>query len=189
MKVKYDEYYQSENLFGNPYPELINFYRALPTRGKLLDVGCGQGRDAIPLAQLGFEVTGIDWSIVGIQQLNIVAKKESLPLKGLVEDVYNYSTFSEFDYLLLDSMFHFYKKERAQEVKLLHTVLESAKKGALITICIQDSGTKVKTLSAEIAKNNRVETVHRIPLIYVYEDQETSHRSTMEYEMVVLKKV
>ena len=26
MKVEYDKYYLIENLFGSPYPELIDFY-------------------------------------------------------------------------------------------------------------------------------------------------------------------
>jgi SAM-dependent methyltransferase len=32
----------------------------LPSKGRVLDVGCGYGRIAIPLAELGFDVTGID---------------------------------------------------------------------------------------------------------------------------------
>ena len=64
MKVEYDEYYQTENLFGAPYPELLTFYSAIKQKGKLLDLGCGQGRDAIALAKIGFEVTGIDYSIL-----------------------------------------------------------------------------------------------------------------------------
>ena len=52
MNVSYDKQYQTENLFGEPYSE----------RGRLLDLGCGQGRNAIPLAQLGYEVTGMDIS-------------------------------------------------------------------------------------------------------------------------------
>jgi len=27
MRVTYDKYYQTENLFGNPYPELIFFLK------------------------------------------------------------------------------------------------------------------------------------------------------------------
>jgi SAM-dependent methyltransferase len=32
----------------------------IPASGRVLDVGCGYGRMAIPLAELGYEVTGID---------------------------------------------------------------------------------------------------------------------------------
>ena len=70
MKVQYDKYYQTENLFGRPYPELIEFYSNIKKKGKLLDLGYGQGRDSIALAKLGFTVTGIDYSKVGIEQLN-----------------------------------------------------------------------------------------------------------------------
>lgn len=34
----------------------------LPPAGRVLDVGCGYGRIAIPLAELGYEVTGLDIS-------------------------------------------------------------------------------------------------------------------------------
>jgi hypothetical protein len=42
MKTAYNKYYLQENYFGDPYPELIDFFENYPTRGKLLDVGCGQ---------------------------------------------------------------------------------------------------------------------------------------------------
>src|SRR5206468_825627 len=33
---------------------------AIPASGRVLDVGCGYGRIALPLAELGYDVTGID---------------------------------------------------------------------------------------------------------------------------------
>lgn len=54
MTATYDKYYQTENLFGDPYPELIEFFANYPKKGKVLDLGCGQGRDAIAIAQLGY---------------------------------------------------------------------------------------------------------------------------------------
>jgi 2-polyprenyl-3-methyl-5-hydroxy-6-metoxy-1,4-benzoquinol methylase len=80
MNPAYDKYYETENLFGAPYPELLDFYANLPTKGKLLDIGCGQGRDAIALARLDFDVKGLDNSAVGITPLNQIAKQEHLPL-------------------------------------------------------------------------------------------------------------
>lgn len=37
MPVTYDKYYQTENLFGEPYPELIEFFAEYPRKGKVLD--------------------------------------------------------------------------------------------------------------------------------------------------------
>ena len=73
MTVSYDKYYQTKNLFGDPYPELIEFFTDHPEKGKVLDLGCGQGRDAIALARLGYSVTGIDNSQVGIDQMIRIA--------------------------------------------------------------------------------------------------------------------
>ncbi len=140
VSVEYDKYYQTKNLFGDPYPELIAFYSAIKNRGKLLDLGCGQGRDAIALARLGFEVTGIDLSRVGIEQLNEIAETENLPLKGMVSDIYEYSNYKEFDFVLLDSMLHFGKKEKQREMALLKSIIKWVKPQTHITICIQNSG-------------------------------------------------
>lgn len=52
MKSPYDEYYQTEDLFGAPYPELVTFFAEREQRGKVLDLGCGQGRDAIAFGRL-----------------------------------------------------------------------------------------------------------------------------------------
>lgn len=96
--MTYDKYYQTENLFGESYPELIEFFAEFPMKGKVLDLGCGQGRDAIALARLGYSVTGIDNSKVGIEQMNQTWQ---------VVDIYAFNRFSEFDIILLDSMFRF----------------------------------------------------------------------------------
>lgn len=34
----YDKYYKTENLFGDPYAELLEFFRDYQSKGKLLDV-------------------------------------------------------------------------------------------------------------------------------------------------------
>ncbi len=188
MPIEYDHYYQTENLFGEPYPELIRYFAGIRKKGKLLDIGCGQGRDAIALARMGFEVTGIDHSKVGIQQLNAVAKREGLSLVVQVEDLYEFYGYDEYDFILLDSMFHFEKKEREQETQLLKQIMSSMKPGAQVVICIQKTGEKLHILQSITATSPDLKLIHQEELTYVFEDKSSSHRSETQYELVAWEK-
>lgn len=188
MSNNYDEYYQTENLFGKPYPELIQFYSSMNERGKLLDLGCGQGRDSIELAKLGFEVTGIDHSKVGIDQLNKIANLNGLTLIGLVADIYEYSDFGLFDYILLNSMFHFNKKDKATECAFIHKIIDGSKHNTLITICIQNKKEKIKTLESVLDSRADLENYDHKILDYVFEDKSSGHSSKTEYQMITYKK-
>ena len=53
--------------------------------GKALDIGMGQGRNSIFLAQQGWEVTGFDPSDEGVRQAQEQARKLGLRLRTLVE--------------------------------------------------------------------------------------------------------
>lgn len=52
---------------GRPNPQLVAHASAL-TPGRALDLGCGEGADAIWLAERGWAVTGVDVSPVGLQR-------------------------------------------------------------------------------------------------------------------------
>jgi SAM-dependent methyltransferase len=139
--AEYDKHYEEEHHFGEPYPDLVRFFRERKHRGKVLDLGCGQGRDVLAIARLGFDVTGVDISPVGIEQMLFDAKKENLPVKGVVADIYEYPIDSSFDFVLLDSMLHYYKRERKRETRLLQRIMNEMKSGALLRIFVSKSKT------------------------------------------------
>ena len=188
MSVAYDKYYETENLFGEPYPELINFFAEYTNKGKLLDLGCGQGRDAIALARLGYSVTGIDNSKVGIEQMNQIGKDESLNLVGQVDDIYTFDRFTEFDIVLLDSMFHFAKKDKEKEVGLIKKIISDIRNGSLMAVCIQDTGDKVQILNEAIGYKNKVKRLFDKKFKYAFEDSESGHKSETDYRMIVVEK-
>ncbi len=186
MTVTYDKYYQTENLFGEPYPELIEFFNKYPKNGKILDLGCGQGRDSIPLAQLGFDVTGIDNSKVGIEQMNQIAKTKKLKLKGIIADIFGFENFDGYDYVLLDSMFHFAKNDRIKETEFIKKIISEIGKGCFVIFCIQDTGKKVEILKDTIGFEEKVDRIKDKKFKYVFEDSE--HKSESNYRMVVIRK-
>ena len=46
----------------SPWPETLDFGRTFTKGDRIIDLGCGNGRNAIYLAGLGLEVTGVDLS-------------------------------------------------------------------------------------------------------------------------------
>lgn len=188
MTKPYDNFYKTENLFGEAYPELLAFFSNYPNKGKVLDLGCGQGRDALALARLGFNVTGIDSSKVGIAQMAQIAKTEELQLSGLVTDIYSFDDFSTYDFVLLDNMFHFDKKDRAKETAFITKILDNVKQDCIVVFCIQDSGKKVSILNDTLETNKDFERITDLKYKYVYTDGETGHSSTSDYRLVAVKK-
>ena len=188
MTVTYDNYYQTEKLFGEPYPELIEFFAEYHKKGKVLDLGCGQGRDAIALARLGYSVTGIDNSKVGIAQMNQIRKDENLNLAGQVGDIYSFDRFSEFDIVLMDSMFHFAKKDKEKEIGLIKQTVSDLRNGGLIVVCIQDTGNKVQILNKAIDFEKKLTRLVDSEFKYVFEDKESGHKSETNYRMIIAQK-
>lgn len=188
MTVTYDKYYQTENLFGEPYPELIEFMSDYPKKGKVLDLGCGQGRDAIALARMGYSVTGIDNSKVGIDQMNEIGVIENLNLDGQVGDIYSFDRFEEFDIVLLDSMFHFAKKDREKEVGLIKKIVSQIKNECLMIVCIQDTGNKIEILNQAIDIEKERTRLADKKFKYSFEDDESGQKSETDYRLIVVKK-
>jgi SAM-dependent methyltransferase len=76
----WDERYRSaeKTWSGNPNPRLVAVASAL-TPGAALDVGCGEGADAIWLAEQGWRVTGVDVSTVALDRAARAARSAGPP--------------------------------------------------------------------------------------------------------------
>ena len=95
------------HLCGDPFPEFVHFFEAYPLSGAdVLDLGCGQGRDALMAARHGHRVLGVDISPTGIRQMLEEAKAESLDVRGVVADLTVYEIERAFDVILLDRVLH-----------------------------------------------------------------------------------
>ncbi|WP_347860873.1 class I SAM-dependent methyltransferase [Salimicrobium sp. PL1-032A] len=129
----YDTYYQEYEYFGNPYPGLVSFFEHFK-KGHVLDLGCGQGRDALCLGRMGYTVTGVDISGVGIEQMNRAAREDNLEVTGIVEDIYTFPVETKHDIVLLDSMLHFYKEDLEKEKALVRRLASELKVGGVLSV-------------------------------------------------------
>jgi len=117
QKPSFDETYNKQKeFFGHTYQELQNYFYNYPKKGTLLDLGSGQGRDSLYLASIGYQVTAIDNSMVGICQTLIKARKMGLKLKAIKADVFNVQLEKKFDIILFDMLLHAFKKPQQLEL-------------------------------------------------------------------------
>lgn len=68
-------------------PELKAMVGSLPPNGRILDLGCGTGTNAIYLAEHGFDVTAVDFSKTAIEMARKKAQHKNASLDFWVADV------------------------------------------------------------------------------------------------------
>jgi len=131
-----DTYQDAEDFFGKPYKELQDYFINRKSKGAALDLGCGQGRDAVFLASIGFDVTAVDISDVGVLQMLKKAEGKKLETTGIVDDVLNARYKSKFDLILFDMLLHSFEKR--QQIELLKKYAGILKENGLFCIVFPD---------------------------------------------------
>ena len=102
IQAKWDEIYLQRE--GEPTPSLVlqqNNY-LLPEKGVAVDLACGQGGNALLLAEAGLDVQAWDVSPVAIEQLQKIANSKGLKVNAQVRDVTKYPpTINSVDILVV----------------------------------------------------------------------------------------
>ncbi len=85
----WDERYRKQEAAPERGPAafLVEHRRLLPPRGRALDVAMGTGRNALYLASLGYEVTGIDVSEVAVARCREEAARLGLRIEAIQADL------------------------------------------------------------------------------------------------------
>lgn len=81
----WNDTYREPRTFA-PSPFLIEMVKGMKP-GRALDIGMGQGRNALYLASQGWRVTGIDISDEGIRQARAAAAEQKLSIETILQDV------------------------------------------------------------------------------------------------------
>jgi 2-polyprenyl-3-methyl-5-hydroxy-6-metoxy-1,4-benzoquinol methylase len=99
-------YAQQSDVCGDPFPEFVRFFDGLPPGKRILDLGCGQGRDALVAARRGHRVVAVDRSVSGVGQVVQQAQAEGLTITGAVADIADYVPEHRFDVVVIDRVLH-----------------------------------------------------------------------------------
>jgi len=77
---------------------------------KLLDIGCGEGKDAVFFAKNGYDVTAIDLSETGIEKTKELAKANNVHVNAFVTNINEFNPKENYDIVFSSSVLHLVQK-------------------------------------------------------------------------------
>jgi tellurite methyltransferase len=120
-KSSYDKKYTGENFYwgkepSSMAPRVLELVKpSVDFHPRLLDIGCGEGRDVVYFAQHGFEATGLDLSLPGLEKAQRYAQEVGASIKTIHADVLDYALEATYDVIFSTGTLHYLPQEtRAQ---------------------------------------------------------------------------
>ncbi len=114
---------------GEPEEIVKQLMTLLPEKSHVLDIGCGEGRNALPLARSGFHVEAWDNSAKEVRHLREQAKREGLCITSYDIDMRSlYIGFNRWNAILTIHCLHFLDP-KAAEKRLEHIRLNLKRGG------------------------------------------------------------
>ena len=115
-KRLFDEIYEKANkqkdecIWGRK-PDKLTIKSVKYIKGEdILDLGVGDGKDAVYLSKKGFSVLGIDYSKLGISRLKKNAKKSNVKVKTKIIDIKNFVSTKKYSAIFSLDTLNFLKR-------------------------------------------------------------------------------
>ncbi len=114
-RTQYEKLYESEEFYWGTEPadflnRIISFMP--PRRGmKVLDIGCGEGKDAVYMAKKGYTVTAFDLTESGIAKTKRLAKEAGVRINAYVDDINSFETEERFEIIYSSGTLQYLQKD------------------------------------------------------------------------------
>ena len=99
-------------VFGQPSKEFYALVDDLPKGAFVLDLGCGDGRNALFLAQHGYRITEVDISQSAIDKLNYLADETGISIDAEVGDIGQFKFKKKYNLIIAHGCWHLIKREQ-----------------------------------------------------------------------------
>jgi len=83
---------------------------------KILDIGCGEGKDAVFFARCGYDVSAFDISEAGLEKTKRLADKANVNVRTFRASLSDYRLEEKYDVLYSSGVLHYIKPELRDEI-------------------------------------------------------------------------
>jgi len=109
-----DEYYWGVN----PSPMCLKIVSLIPPNKhlKVLDIGCGEGKNSVFFARCGYDVSAFDISDAGLEKTKRLADNARVHVNVFKADIWDYRLDCKYDILFSCGVLHYIKPELRDEI-------------------------------------------------------------------------
>ncbi len=116
----YDEKYNRSSYYWGltPSPMCFEVLKLMPPDRPrtLLDIGCGEGRNAIFFARNGYQVSAFDLSRKGIEKTLALAERAKVEVRAFQADLIDHRIEEEYDVLFSTGVLHYIPPSLREEI-------------------------------------------------------------------------
>lgn len=171
-KTDYEERYKDENYYWGIAPNRL-CYEIMKLRPpikpyKVLDMGCGEGKDAVFLARNGYQVTAFDASESGLKKARELAARNGVEVDFIRADINEFKPVEMYDIVFSSGVCHYIRKDK--RASLFKELKEHTTGGGIhaMNVFVQKPFIEMAPDSEEIEKET--EPWYSGELLYYYND-------------------
>lgn len=116
----YQQWYDTEEYYWGTRPSdmCLQILSLLPPDRplRLLDIGCGEGKDAVFMARCGYAVSAFDITQTGIDKTRRLADRAGVYVDAFVADVNEFRPEQEYDILFSSGVLHYIRPELRADI-------------------------------------------------------------------------
>jgi len=116
----YDDKYSTDDYFWGvaPNKSCLRVLEFLPPNKplKLLDIGCGEGKDAVFFARCGYDVSAFDISEAGLDKTKRLAEKARVHVRAFRANIWDYRLNEHYDVLYSSGALHYIKPKLRDDI-------------------------------------------------------------------------
>lgn len=120
FKTVYEKRYTGDEYYWGKKPSgfALKVLHCLPASEstKLIDIGCGEGRNAVFFARNGYEVTAFDVAESGVKKTKQLAKEANVSLDVFLADLTEFRLKKKYDIVFAHGVLHYLPPELREEL-------------------------------------------------------------------------